>query len=342
MQLGTYTFVDLSVNPETGKKISPVERYQNLMEEVDLAEQLGLDVFGIGEHHRPDLIASAPAVVLATAAQRTKNIRLTSTVTVLSSDDPVRVFQQFATLDLLSNGRAEIMAGRGSFIESFPLFGYDLQDYNELFEEKLQLLLKIRSGEIITWQGSHRAALSNQGVYPRPLQEKLPIWVAVGGTPNSAVRAAKLKLPLAVAIIGGMPEGFVPFVDLYRKSLKEFGHELLPVGINSPTYVADTSQQALDEFWPHFNALFSKIGKERGWPPSTRHQFEAQCSERGALVVGSPQQVIDKIMYEYELFGHDRFLAQISMGSLPHDKAMHSIELFGTKIAPVIRKEIKT
>lgn len=339
MELGTYTFVDLSANPDGGEKISPLERYQNLMEEVDLAEQVGLDIFGIGEHHRPDLLASSPAVVLAAAAQRTKNIRLTSTVTVLSSDDPVRVFQQFATLDLLSNGRAEIMAGRGSFIESFPLFGYDLNDYNALFDEKLELLLKIRSEVHVTWQGKHRAALDNQGVYPRPRQKELPIWIAVGGTPNSAVRAARLKLPLAVAIIGGMPQGFVPFVELYRNSLKDFGHNLLPVGINSPTYIADTSQQASDEHWPHYQALFSKIGQERGWPPTTRHQYEAQRSEKGSLLVGSPQQVIDKILYEYELFKHDRFLAQISMGSLPHDKAMRSIELFGTHVAPAIRKE---
>jgi len=342
MELGTYTFVDLSANPQTGKKISPIERYKNLLEEAELAEQLGLDVFGIGEHHRPDLIASSPAVVLSAVSQRTKKIRLTSAVTVLSSDDPVRVFQQFATLDLLSNGRAEIMAGRGSFIESFPLFGYDLHDYDELFEEKLQLLLKIRSEEILTWRGKHRAALNNQGVYPRPLQDNLPVWIAVGGSPNSVVRAAKLNLPLAIAIIGGMPQGFVPFVDLYRKSLKEFGHNPLPIGINSPTYIADTSQQAADEYWPHYNALFSRIGKERGWPPSGRHQYEAQISERGALVVGSPQQVIDKILYEYELFGHDRFLAQISMSSLPHEKTMHSIELFGSKVAPVIRREIES
>jgi len=306
------------------------------------AEQLGLDVFGIGEHHRPDLIASSPAVVLSAIAQRTNKIRLTSAVTVLSSDDPVRVFQQFSTLDLLSNGRAEIMAGRGSFIESFPLFGYDLHDYDELFEEKLQLLLKIRSEENITWRGKHRAALNNQGVYPRPFQEKLPVWIAVGGSPNSVIRAARLNLPLAIAIIGGMPQGFVPFVDLYRKSLNEFGHDPLPIGINSPTYIADTSQQAQDEHWPHYEALFSKIGKERGWPPTTRHQYEAQCSEKGALLVGSPQQVIDKILYEYELLGHDRFLAQISMSSLPHEKAMHSIELFGSKVAPVIRREIES
>lgn len=341
MELGIYTFVDLTADPETGKKISPAERYQNLMEEVQLADQLGLDVFGIGEHHRPDLIASAPAVVLAAACQRTKNIRLTSAVTVLSSDDPVRVFQQFATLDLLSGGRAEIMAGRGSFIESFPLFGYNLDDYGELFDEKLRLLIKLRENEHITWSGKLRASLDNRGVYPRPVQKELPIWIAVGGTPQSVVRAASLKLPLALAIIGGMPESFVPFTDLYRKVSKEVGNNKnpLPLSINSPTYIADDSKRAGDEFWPHYETIFAKIGQERGWPPTTRHQFEASRSAKGALLVGSPQEVIDKIMYEYELFGHTRFLAQMGVGTIPHKQLMHSIELYGTKVAPVIRKE---
>jgi len=341
MELGIYTFVDLTADPQTNKKISPVERYKNLLEEVELADQVGLDVFGVGEHHRPDLIASAPAVVLAAAAQRSKKIRLTSAVTVLSSDDPVRVFQNFATLDLLSGGRAEIMAGRGSFIESFPLFGYNLEDYNALFDEKLRLLVKLREDERITWQGNYRAALNDLGVFPRPFQKLLPIWIAVGGTPESVVRAATLKLPLAIAIIGGMPESFVPFADLYRRVSSEVGNtEPLQLSINTPTYIADDSQQAADEFWPHYQAIFSQIGKERGWPPTTRQQFEATRSARGALLVGSPQQIIDKIMFEYELFGHTRFLAQMGVGTIPHDKLMHSIELYGTKVAPVVRKEI--
>lgn len=341
MELGIYTFVDMAADPNNKNNISPSQRYQNLMEEVELADQLGLDVFGIGEHHRPDLIASSPAVALAAASQRTKNIRLTSAVTVLSSDDPVRVFQNFATLDLLSGGRAEIMAGRGSFIESFPLFGYDLNDYHELFSEKLELLLKIRENEKISWQGKHRAPLMDQGVYPRPQQEKMPIWIAVGGTPQSVARAASLKLPLAIAIIGGMPEQFVPLVDLYRQLSKEAGNRTspLPLSINSPTYIAEGSQQAADEFWPHYQDVFSRIGRERGWPASTRQQFDAMIAAKGALLIGSPQEVIDKIMYEYNLFGHTRFLAQMSLGGLPHDKLMKSIELFGTKVAPVIRKE---
>jgi len=342
MELGIYTFVDLTADPATNKKISPAERYRNLMEEVQLADELGLDVYGIGEHHRPDLIASAPAVVLAAASQRTKKIRLTSAVTVLSSDDPVRVFQNFATLDLLSGGRAEIMAGRGSFIESFPLFGYNLEDYNALFDEKLRLLIKLREKERITWQGSYRSSLNDLGVYPRPVQKEIPIWIAVGGTPESVVRAASLKLPLAIAIIGGMPENFVPFVDLYKKVSREVGNtDPLQLSVNTPAYIADESQQASDEFWPHYETIFSQIGKERGWPPTTRQQFEATRSPKGALMVGSPQQVIDKIMYEYELFGHTRFLAQMGLGTIPHDKLMHSIELYGTKVAPVIRKEIQ-
>jgi len=343
MELGIYTFVDHTVDPATKKKISAAERYRNLMEEVELADQLGLDVFGIGEHHRADLIASAPPVVLAAASQRTKNIRLSSAVTVLSSDDPVRVFQNFSTLDLLSNGRAEIMAGRGSFIESFPLFGYNLEDYNALFDEKLRLLIKLREQERITWKGNYRPALNNLAVYPRPKQEEMPVWVAVGGTPESVVRAATLQLPMAIAIIGGMPESYVPFADLYRKVLKESGNtKPVKLSINTPTYIADDSQQASDEFWPHYETIFSRIGKERGWPPVTRQQFEATRSAKGALLVGSPQEVIDKIMFEYELFGHTRFLAQMGLGAIPHDKLMHSIELYGTKVAPVIRKEINS
>jgi alkanesulfonate monooxygenase SsuD/methylene tetrahydromethanopterin reductase-like flavin-dependent oxidoreductase (luciferase family) len=234
------------------------------------------------------------------------------------------------------------MAGRGSFIESFPLFGYNLEDYNALFDEKLRLLMKLREKERITWQGTYRSSLNDLGVYPRPVQKEIPIWIAVGGTPESVVRAASLKLPLAVAIIGGMPENFVPFVDLYKKASREAGNtNPLQLSINTPAYIADESQQASDEFWPHYETIFSQIGKERGWPPTTRQQFEATRSPKGALMVGSPQQIIDKIMLEYELFGHTRFLAQMGVGTIPHNKLMHSIELYGTKVAPVIRKEIQ-
>jgi len=340
MEIGLTTFVEATPDPRTGKSISPVQRMRDLMEEVELADQLGLEVFGVGEHHRPDFIASAPAVVLAAAAERTKHIRLTSAVTVLSSDDPVRVFQDFATLDLLSGGRAEIMAGRGSFIESYPLFGYDLNDYEELFAEKLDLLLKIRASERVTWSGRHRASLKNLGVYPRPLQNPLPVWIAVGGTPESVVRAAKLGLPLSLAIIGGTPDRFVPLIELYRESARRAGHNQaqLPVSINSHAFVADTSQQAAEEFYPAYAEVMTRIGRERGWQPMNRDHFDAMRSPRGSLLVGSPQEVIDKILYEHELFGHQRFLAQLSVGTIAHDKIMHAIELLGTKVAPEVRR----
>ena len=310
----------------------------DLMEEIELADQVGLDIYALGEHHRPDFIASSPAIVLAAAAVKTKHIRLSSAVTVLSSDDPVRVFQDFATVDLLSRGRAEIMAGRGSFIESFPLFGYDLNDYDELFSEKLDLLLKINASEKISWKGKHRASFQNLGVYPRPLQDKLPVWVAVGGTPASLIRAGTLGLPVALAIIGGNPAAFRPLVDLYRKTSAEAGHGKLPLGLHSHGYISDDSQKAADEFFPSYAYVMSKLGKERGWPPTTRGQFEAGRSNQGSLLVGSPQQVIDKILYEKELFDLDRFLLHISVGTMPHAQIMHSIELFGTQVAPAIRK----
>ena len=336
MELGLYTFADV------GPEIDPARRLRNLLEEIELADHLGLDVFGVGEHHRPDYAVSAPAVVLAAGAERTKNIRLTSAVTVLSSDDPVRVFQDFATLDLLSGGRAEIMAGRGSFIESFPLFGYDLGDYDELFAEKLELLLRLRESERVTWSGAHRAPLDDAGVYPRPVQDPLPVWIAVGGTPQSVVRAAVLGLPLAIAIIGGQPERFAPLARLYREAASEAGHdpEQLPISINSHTYVAENSQQASDEYFPTYSAMMNGIGRERGWPPMRRAQFEAGRSPRGALLVGSPEEVVEKILFEHELFGNERFMAQISIGALPHDRVMRTIELFGTEVAPAVRKEL--
>jgi probable LLM family oxidoreductase len=336
MELGLYTFAD--VGPET----DPARRLRNLLEEIELADQVGLDVFGVGEHHRPDYAVSAPAVTLAAGAARTKDIRLTSAVTVLSSDDPVRVFEEFATLDLLSGGRAEIMAGRGSFIESFPLFGYDLDDYDELFAEKLELLLKLRESERVTWSGRHRAPLDDAGVYPRPVQSPLPIWIAVGGTPQSVVRAALLGLPLAIAIIGGQPERFAPLASLYREAASQAGHDpvRLPISINSHAYVAQTSRQAGDEYFPAYAAMMNRIGRERGWSAMTREQFEAGRSPRGALVVGSPEQVAEKILFEHELFGHQRFMAQMSVGTMPHEKVMRAIELFGTEVAPAVRKEL--
>jgi probable LLM family oxidoreductase len=342
MELGLYTFGDLEPDGRPGHAVNARQRIKDLLEEIELADQLGLDVFGVGEHHRPDYVVSAPAVVLAAAAVRTQRIRLASAVTVLSSDDPVRVFQGFATVDLLSGGRAEIMAGRGSFIESFPLFGYDLDDYDTLFSEKLELLLQINASEMVAWQGRHRAAIAGLGVYPRPLQPALPIWLAVGGTPASTVRAGKLGLPMALAIIGGDPAKFVPFVDLYRQTYEQAGHarDSFQLGINSHCYVADTSQQAADEFFPSYAAMMNRIGRERGWPPLTRGQYDYLLGRHGALVVGSAQQVIDKILYERELFGNTRFLAQMSVGTVPHQQIMRSIELFGTLVAPAVRKAL--
>jgi probable LLM family oxidoreductase len=287
---------------------------------------------------------SSPAIILAAAAMITKNIKLASAVTVLSSDDPVRVFQQFSEVDLLSNGRAEIFAGRGSFIESFPLFGYDLNDYDELFTEKLDLLLKLNQSEKITCKGKHRASIDNRGVYPRPYQSKLPIWLAAGGTPASAVRAATLGLPLMLAIIGGMPEQFVPFINLYKETAKKTGKNIsdLQFGINNHVYVGDDSQKAGDDFFPYYATMMNRVGRDRGWPPLSRQQFDYSRSPKGALMVGSVQQVIDKILYEHELFGNTRFLAQASVGNVPHAMTMKSIELFGDKVAPVIRKEINS
>jgi probable LLM family oxidoreductase len=341
MELGLYTFADM-LPGTTNRSASTHQRIKELIEEIELADQLGLDVFGIGEHHRPDYAASAPAVLLAAAAMKTKNIRLCSSVTVLSSDDPVRVFQDFATVDQLSSGRAEIMVGRGSFIESYPLFGFDLSDYDELFSEKLDLLLQINQSEKLSWKGKHRPSFENKGIYPRPYQNKLPIWIAVGGTPASAVRAANLGIPLALAIIGGMPEQFVPFINLYRQTAIKNGQNPadLQIGINSHVYIADDSQQASDELFPSYATMMNRIGQERGWSPLSRQQFDYSRSAKGALLVGSPQEVIDKILYEHELFGNTRFLAQMSMGDMPHQKILRSIELYGTVVAPAVRKAL--
>jgi len=344
MELGLASFADVAPGADPARV---AQRLSDLLEEIELADRLGLEVFGVGEHHRPDYAVSSPPVALAAAAARTERIRLSSAVTVLSSADPVKVFQDFATLDLLSNGRAEVMAGRGSFIESFPLFGYDLEDYDELFAEKLSLLLVLRESERVTWSGRHRAALQDAGVFPRPLQQPLPVWIAVGGSPGSIVRAGALGLPLMLAIIGGSPARFAPLIDLYREAVRKseagedsFSSSGVAVGINSHTYVAATSQQAADEFYPAYAPMMNRIGRERGWAPLTREQFDRACGPEGHLLVGSPQQVAEKILAEHELFAHDRFLAQISVGTLPHEQVMRATELFATEVAPAVREAL--
>jgi probable LLM family oxidoreductase len=337
MELGVATFADLSAG------ISPEQRMRNLMGEARLADELGLDVFAIGEHHREDFLISSPTVALAAAAAITERIRLSSAVTVLSSEDPVRVFQQFAEIDLLSGGRAEIMAGRGSFIESFPLFGYDLHDYDDLFAEKLDLLLKLRESTHVTWHGRHRAPLDNAGVWPRPVQDPLPIWVAVGGSPESVVRAGTLGLPLTLAIIGGQPERFVPLVDLYREAARDAGHDAdqTKVAINTHAFVAPTPEQADAAFAAPYLAMMNRIGRERGWPPSGKREYEALRSPRGALAAGSPEQVAEKILFEHELFGHQRYVGQMSVGAVEHRDVLRSMELFGTEVAPIVRAEVQ-
>jgi probable LLM family oxidoreductase len=336
MELGLATFADLTSG------VSPEQRMRDLIEEAELADQLGLDVFAIGEHHRPDFLVSSPAVVLAALAMKTERIRLSSAVTVLSSDDPVRVFQDFAEVDLLSGGRAEIMAGRGSFVESFPLFGYDLDDYDALFAEKLELLLAIRESTLVSWSGAHRPPLKDAGVWPRPVQDPLPIWVAVGGTPQSAVRAGTLGLPLTLAIIGGQPERFVPLVELYREATAAASHDPAQtrIAINTHAFVAETQAQADAAFAPSYLAMMNRIGRERGWPPSGRREYEALRSPRGALAVGSAEQVAEKILFEHELFGHQRYIAQMSVGAVAHRDVLRSIELFGTEVAPAVRAEV--
>jgi probable LLM family oxidoreductase len=341
-EIGLYSFVENTPDPSTGALRPPAQRMRDLLEEIELADQVGLDAFGIGEHHRAEYLSSAPAVILAAAAARTKRIRLGSAVSVLSSDDPVRVFQDFATLDLISNGRAEIVAGRGSFIESFPLFGYDLDLYHDLFAEKIELLLQLRDSEHITWSGEHRPALDNRGVFPRPLQNQLPIWIAVGGTPESVVRAAELGVPLAIAIIGGMWEQFAPFVRLYRGVLQELGCDphSLPVSINSHGFIADDARTAMDIAWPAHAYMMDRIGRERGWSRMSRAQYEAQSTLRGANFIGSPQQIIDKILAQHAVFGHQRLMLQLTVGSIPHAQVMRAIELLGTVVAPAVRHAV--
>lgn len=342
MELGISTFLETTPDPVTGKIMSHAERLRNAVEEMVLADQVGLDVYGIGEHHRADYAGTSPAVVLAAAAAMTKRIRLTSAVTVLSSDDPVRVYQAFSTLDGISNGRAEIMAGRGSFIESFPLFGYSLDDYDELFEEKLELLLAIRASEKVTWRGGHRPAINNLGVYPRSVQDPLPVWIASGGSPESAVRAGMLGLPIAFAIIGGMPERFAPLVQLYKRAAAQAGHnpDTLPIATHSHGFIADTNEQAADLFFPPTQAQMNVIGRERGWPPYDRDAFDAARSLRGALYVGDPEYVAEKIILLRKNLGVNRFFLHVNVGTMPHHEIMHAIELFGTKVAPIVRQAL--
>ena len=342
IEIGIDSFVAFA-DPTTAEptdRLSGAERMAHLLEEIVLADQVGLDAFGLGEHHRPEYLDSAPAVILAAAAALTKHIRLASAVTVLSAADPVRVFQEFATLDLISNGRAEIVAGRGSFIESFPLFGLRLEDYDSLFKEKLELLLELRKSVNVHWSGRHRAALTGQGVYPRPVQTELPVWLGVGGTPASFARAGEMGLPLMVAIIGGEPHRFRPLVDLYRESGRRAGvpAERLKVGVHALGYCAATDAQAADDFFPGYAAAFTKIGKERGWPPVTRRQFDAVAGKQGALAVGSPETVAEKVRYYDEVLGGvTRFDFQMSVAGIAHDKMLSSIRLIGEKVRPIVR-----
>ncbi len=343
MQIGIDSFAAAISDPVRGTKLEPVERMQNLLAEMELADQVGLDVFGIGEHHREEFLDSAPAVILAAAAARTKKIRLTSAVTVLSAADPVRVFQEFATLDLISQGRAEIVAGRGSFVESFPLFGLRLEDYDSLFAEKLDLLLKIRENTHVEWSGKHRVALTGQAIFPRPLQQPLPVWLGVGGTPASFVRAGMLGLPLMVAIIGGEPERFRPLIDLYREAGKRAGHrpEKLRVGLHLIGFLGDTTEHAADDFFPGYAHTFTEIGKERGWPATTRRQFDALRGPTGALMIGDAERVAKKILYQnVALGGIDRVTFQMGVSTLPHEKMLRAIEILGTTMAPMVRAEI--
>lgn len=343
MEIGLTTFVETTPDIKTGKTISHAERIREVIEEIVLADEVGLDVYGVGEHHRKDYASSAPAVLLAAAASRTKNIRLTSAVTVLSSDDPVRVFQEFSTVDAISNGRAEIMAGRGSFIESFPLFGYDLKDYDELYEEKLELLLQLTKNEVINWKGKHRADIPNRGVYPRPVQDTLPVWVASGGTPQSVARAGYLGLPLALAIIGGSPFQFAPLVKLYYRAAQEAGHDTskLTVASHSHGFLADTTDAAIEKFFPPTQHAMNVLGRERGWGQYTRESFDQARSLEGALYTGDVKTVAEKIILLRKKVGITRFMLHCPVGSMPHEDVMRSIELLGKEVAPIVREEIK-
>lgn len=342
MELGLFTFAEVDPSDTVDRGKEGHRRMKDLMEEITLADKVGVDVFGIGEHHRIDYMASSPATVLAAAAALTDNIRLTSAVSILSSDDPVRVFQQFATVDLVSDGRAEIMAGRGSFIESFPLFGYPLEAYDTLFEEKLDLLLKLRESETVTWSGKTRAPIDGLGVYPRPLQEPLPVWIAAGGTPQSMARAGFLGLPLIIAILGGQLRRFAPLFDIHRQAGAQAGHDAakLKRAISVHGFVSDTREKAIDVFYAPHKAVMDRLGRERGWPPQSRAQFDAAIDPEGALFVGGPEEVAVKIATFVKLFGLDRFMLQMAVGLVPHDEMLHAIELYGTKVAPMVREMV--
>ncbi|MCM3000991.1 MULTISPECIES: LLM class flavin-dependent oxidoreductase [Paenibacillus] len=342
MEIGISTFVETTPDVETGEVISHAQRLREVVEEIVLADQVGLDVFGVGEHHRKDYAASSPALVLAAAAPQTRRIRLSSAVTVLSSADPVRVFQDFATVDGISNGRAEIMAGRGSFIESFPLFGYDLNDYDELFDEKLELLLKIRSSEKVTWEGRHRPAIHNLGVYPRPVQDPLPVWIGSGGNQESVIRAGLLGLPLVLAIIGGRPTQFAPLVELYKRAAAHAGHDVskLAVGSHSHGFIAENTEKAADLFFPSTQYSMNVLGRERGWGHYDRNSFDNARSFEGALYVGDPETVARKIIHLRKNVGVTRFMLHVPVGSMPHHLVMRAIELLGTEVAPLVREEI--
>jgi len=343
MLIGLDSFVATLADPVSGALVDPALRLRNLLEEVETADRVGLDVFGIGEHHREEFLDAAPVVLLAAAAARTKRIRLTSAVTVLSAADPVRVFQEFATLDLISGGRAEIVAGRGSFTEAYPLFGLDLRDYDSLFDEKLRLLLEIRDHERITWSGKHRPPLRDQEIHPRPLQNPLPIWVGVGGSPESVIRAGSLGLPLMIAIIGGQPDRFRPLVDLYREAGSHAGHapEGLKVGIHALGSFAATTKEARDDYFPGYERMFGQIGKERGWPAIRRSHFDALCGPEGALIIGNAQEGVEKILHYNEVLGGiNRITIQMSPGTLPHRKALEAIQILGEQVAPAVRNKM--
>lgn len=342
MEFGLSSFGDLNPIRESDRPIDPASRLRDLLEEIRIADEVGIDVFGLGEHHRPDYAISAPEIVLAAAVSQTSRIRLSSAVTVISSADPVRVYQDFATLDLVSGGRAEIWAGRGSFIESFPLFGQDLDDYNDLYAEKLDLLLIIRDHEIVTWSGQHRPAIDGRGVYPRAIQQPLPVWLASGGTPTSAQRSGALGLPMILAIIGGHWRRFRSIVDIHRHAAKTHGHvaEATPVAINSLGFIAKDSQTALDAYYPAHTAAMRRVARERGWGEMTRASYDAQVASEGALYVGSPQQIIEKILHSHEVFGHDRFVLQLGTGTIPNREMLQAIELFGTVVIPAVRSAL--
>jgi probable LLM family oxidoreductase len=335
LELGLDTFGDVTTGAD-GELLPYDQVIRNIVDQAVLADEIGLSFFGVGEHHRDDFAVSAPEVVLAAIASRTRQIHLGTAVTVLSSDDPIRVYERFATLDAVSNGRAEVILGRGSFTESFPLFGLDLSQYEELFSEKLDLFAALRSEGPVTWEGNLRPPLVDQHVFPKTAAGSVKTWIGVGGSPESVVRAARYGIPLMLAIIGGPPAQFAPFADLYRQALDQLGQPRLPVGVHSPGHVADTDEQAREELWPHFAAQRERIGRERGWPPPTRREFEDAAGPEGAVYVGSPQTVADKIVRNARILGLDRFDLKFSNGTLPHDKLMHSIELYGTQVAPLV------